>query len=171
MKMKGILCGFLSVFMGVSLAAHADPAVNIASTSATVSPASSGVNRGNLTVHITGIRNDNGMIRVALFNNAQTYTEKNNPNAADAYSRDKLPIANGEAVWQVSNVPYGVYGIKLFHDEDNSGKLKKNFVGRPTEGVGFSNNPKLGNKAPTFDEVKFNVNQPQNDINIQMINP
>ncbi len=92
-------------------------------------------------------------------------------NAEDAFGRARLSIKDGEAVWRLNRVPYGVYAIKLYHDEDNSGKLKKSFVGRPTEGVGFSNNPQLANHAPTFDEVKFTVNQPKTDITIKMINP
>ena len=90
--------------------------------------------------------------------------------AQSAFRRAVLPIRNNGADWQLE-IPYGVYGIKLFHDEDNSRKLKKSFVGRPTEGVGFSNNPKLTTHAPTFDEVKFQVGQPQKTITIQMINP
>jgi len=126
--------------------------------------------QSTLTVHITGIRNDNGVIRAAMYNSAQAYQAKNT-NGAGAYKSTVLPIKNGEAVWTLTNLPYGDYGIKLFHDEDNSGQLKKSLVGRPKEGVGFSNNPKLGNRAPSFDEVKFTVNQAQTDITIKMINP
>lgn len=154
-KLQGIVCGLLALCFWLPWCGQADAA---------------SAQMGALTVHITGIRNDSGSIRIGLFNSAQTYGDKNS-NAETAYGRAVLPIKNGEAVWQIKNLPYGVYGIKLFHDEDNSGKLKKSFVGRPKEGVGFSNNPALNNHAPTFDEVKFTVNQPQSDITINMINP
>lgn len=151
------------------------PLISVAASSPAMAPspvasASANASKSNLTVTISGIRNNNGMIRIAIFNSKTTYEDKN-PMAPTATARARLPINNGEAVWQVSNIPYGVYGIKLFHDEDNSGKLKKTMVGRPTEGVGFSNNPKFGNRAPNFDEVKFTVDQPRSQINIRMINP
>lgn len=125
--------------------------------------------QSTLNVQIRGVRNNRGVIRVALFRNKQTY-DSTAPNAQSAFRRAVLPIKNGGADWQLE-VPYGVYGVKLFHDEDNSGKLKKSFVGRPTEGVGFSNNPKLTTHAPSFDEVRFQVGQPQKTITIQLINP
>lgn len=160
MKLKGILCGLLALFLWQPLLGQA----------ATAPMPETVASQGNLTLRVTGIRSDNGVIRVALFNNQAAYEERN-PTAPDAYARAKLEIKNGTAVWQLSNLPYGVYGIKLYHDEDDSGILKKTFVGRPTEGVGFSNNPGLHNHAPTFDDVKFTINQSETNLNIQMINP
>lgn len=125
---------------------------------------------GELNVAISNIRSDAGVIRVALYNSKQTYEAKD-PSGSMAYRRAQLPIKQGEAVWKVQGLVYGMYGIKLFHDENNSGKLTKSMVGRPTEGIGFSNNPKVSSHAPTFNEVKFAVNQPKTTINIKMINP
>ncbi len=133
-------------------------------------PAPQNKGQATLTVRVTGIRNDKGVIRIALFNDKQSYDDKQ-PAGIAALRRGPLPIQNGQADWVLKDLPYGDYAIKLFHDEDNSGKLKKNFIGRPKEGIGFSNNPKVTTKAPTFDEVKFTVDQPQASINIQMINP
>lgn len=124
---------------------------------------------GKLNVHVSGIRNSNGTVRIALFNSQQAYNVKEG--SQYAYRRAILPIKAGTADWALSDVPYGVYAIELFHDEDNSGKLKKTLVGRPTEGVGFSNNPTMNNHKPSFDEVKFMVSQPQTAISIKMINP
>ncbi len=68
-------------------------------------------------------------------------------------------------------LPPGEYAIKLFHDEDNSGVLKKGFGGRPKEGVGFSNNPQLGNRLPSYESVKFNFQRGKMMMIIRMINP
>ncbi len=159
MKFQRILGVMLTLFLCSPLMSEAQTPTNEQVNAAAQS---------NLTVQIRGIRSNRGVIRVALFRNKQTY-ESPAP-AQSAYRRAILPIKNNSAEWQLE-VPYGVYGVKLFHDEDNSGKLKKSFVGRPTEGVGFSNNPKLTNHAPSFDEVKFQVGQPQQAITIKMINP
>lgn len=35
----------------------------------------------------------------------------------------------------------GRYAITVVHDEDGNGKMKRNFIGMPAEGVGISNNP------------------------------
>lgn len=154
MKLKGILCGLFALFVFTPIIGQA------AHNSGTAT----------LAVQVNGIKNDQGVVRIALFNSQTTYEQKD-PKAQGAFKRAALPIKNGVAVWQVKGLPYGVYGIKLFHDEDNSGSLKKSFVGRPTEGVGFSNNPQLSNHAPRFDEVKFTVHQPKVKVSIRMINP
>ena len=159
MKLKGIVFGLLAAFLSA-------PLVGQAADTTMANPAA----QGNLTVQVTGLKNDNGVVRIALFNDQQDYENKD-PNAPGAYKKDKLPIKNGVAVWQLSNLPYGEYAIKLYHDEDNSGKLKKNLVGRPKEGVGFSNNPKLDNHAPSYDQVKFTVGQPSTNMAIKIINP
>lgn len=164
MKLKGLICGILAMSLAM-------PLLGLAQTSPMVKSERNGVGQGsNLTVHIVNIRNNRGVIRIAMYNSRQAY-ESNDPSGTAAFKRHVLPIQNGEAVWRLNNIPYGVYGIKMFHDEDNNGKLKRTFIGRPAEGVAFSNNPQLGNHAPRFDEVKFVVNKPESSITIRMINP
>jgi len=57
----------------------------------------------------------------------------------------KLPLAPGD------------YAISLVHDENGNGKLDKNLFGIPTEGVGFSQNPKLSFGPPTYAATRFDV--------------
>jgi uncharacterized protein (DUF2141 family) len=164
MKFKTILRGLLPFLVWIPLMGLAEPAAAPADSGQVSAAAQS-----ELVVKIEGIRTSSGVIRIGLFKNRASY-EDTTPNSPRAFRRAILPIKNGTAQWRIE-VPYGVYAIKLYHDEDNSGKLKRSLVGRPKEGVGFSNNPKLGNKAPDFDEVKFTVGQPQSSSTIQMINP
>jgi len=85
------------------------------------------------------LRNNNGVVRIALFNSSKSYS-------ADKFSADKsfqkliAPINNKEATATLENVPYGEYAIKLFHDEDNSGRFITNAFGIPKVEYGFSNN-------------------------------
>ncbi len=124
---------------------------------------------GALIVHVTGLKNNNGVVRIAMYNSPQAYQDTTQSKGL-AFKSATLPISGGQATWKVENVPYGVYAIKLFHDETLSGKLKKSMIGKPTEGFGFSNNPKFQNRAPTFDEVKFTVEQPTTSMDIRVIN-
>ena len=52
------------------------------------------------------------------------------------------------------------------HDENGNDKLDSNFMGMPTEGYGFSNNPRVM-RAATFDEARFNV--PAAGTSIQIV--
>ena len=53
-------------------------------------------------------------------------------------------------------MPAGSYAIALFHDENGNGRVDTRF-GIPTEGVGFSNNPRLWFGPPSFAAARFAV--------------
>jgi uncharacterized protein (DUF2141 family) len=46
--------------------------------------------------------------------------------------------------------------IKVFHDENNNGKLDTGWLGIPTEGWGVSNNVKAIMGPPSFQKMLFN---------------
>lgn len=48
----------------------------------------------------------------------------------------------------------GNYAVALYHDENDNGHLDTTFIGLPSEGYGFSNNPKLMLSPPSFDRVR-----------------
>ncbi|MGA9069829.1 MAG: DUF2141 domain-containing protein [Terracidiphilus sp.] len=112
-----------------------------------------------LTVHVTGIRNANGNIRLSLYrdsNFVQTLEVEIDPKTMTA-------------VAVFNKLPQGTYTVQLFHDENRNGKMDTNLFGMPVEGYGFSNNPKKRMGKPGFDETNFQVNQPECSIEIKMI--
>lgn len=56
-----------------------------------------------------------------------------------------------------SNVPVGDYGVVVFQDIDGNKNLKTNFLGFPTEPIGFSNDAKIKLGPPAFDDAKVIV--------------
>ena len=50
----------------------------------------------------------------------------------------------------------GNYAVQVMHDENDNNKLDTNFLGIPSEGYGFSNNPNVMRRAH-FDEARFEV--------------
>jgi len=55
------------------------------------------------------------------------------------------------------NVPAGFYGIVAFQDIDKNKDLNSNFVGYPTEPIGFSNDAKIKFGPPDFEDAKVRV--------------
>ncbi|MBS0350982.1 MAG: DUF2141 domain-containing protein [Proteobacteria bacterium] len=157
MKLKRILLALLSLWFILPLAVQAAE-VNSAQAK----------NHGSLTVVITGFKSDRGIARIAMYNSQQNFQAKD-PHGLLAYQSASLTIHNHTAVWKLTNLPYGYYAIKLFQDEDKSGKLKRSLIGRPVEGVGFSQNPRL-NHNPSFDETKFAINKAETEIKIKVVN-
>lgn len=122
---------------------------------------------GNLTVHISGLKNNNGAVRIALFNSDSTYT--NDKFTGDsAFRKEILPIKNNMADYTFTNLPYGDYAIKLFHDEDNSGKFETGMFGIPKVQYGFSNNAH-GKFGPAgYDKARFHLGSAEQKMDIDM---
>ena len=59
--------------------------------------------------------------------------------------------------------------ISVLHDRDRNGKVTRGFLGIPREGVGFSNNPKLRNRAPRYEETVVSLLSHESTIVIRMI--
>ncbi len=114
----------------------------------------------SVTVHITGIRNADGNLRVALRSDETTIVQ-----ARTVDIDPKSLTAN--VVFE--KVPEGAYGVAVIHDENKNEKLDFNEVGMPIEGYGYSNNPaKRAGPAP-FDETKFALTAPSASIEIALI--
>jgi uncharacterized protein (DUF2141 family) len=56
------------------------------------------------------------------------------------------------------SVASGTYAVALFHDENGDGKLDKNLIGLPAEGVGVSNNKFRSFGPPRWEDAKFAFN-------------
>ena len=57
----------------------------------------------------------------------------------------------------VPDVPPGTYAVAAFQDEDDTGHMRRNFLGVPKEGLGFSRNPKLGFGPPSWGQCAMGI--------------
>jgi len=108
---------------------------------------------GNLTVIVSGLKNNKGDVKIGLFNSEESYNGK-----IKKFEGAIIKIENKKVNWEVKNIPFGEYAIKAFHDEDGDDKIDTNFLGIPTESDGFSNNVKGLFGPPSFDKAKFHLN-------------
>jgi uncharacterized protein (DUF2141 family) len=64
-------------------------------------------------------------------------------------------ISYGQSVCEFVGVASERYAVSVFHDENSNGKLDRNLLGIPREGVGASNNA-VGHFGPLkFDDAAF----------------
>lgn len=63
------------------------------------------------------------------------------------------------------------FAIKILHDQDKNGKVTKNFIGIPAEGLGFSNGAVLNFGPPKFDAARINHADAGKLIRIRMQYP
>ncbi len=67
----------------------------------------------------------------------------------------RQPATDTEMV--LPGVPHGVYAISVFHDVDGDGALKTNFLGIPREPIGASNDARGRFGPPSFEDMKFQL--------------
>jgi uncharacterized protein (DUF2141 family) len=111
------------------------------------------MNTGTVVVEVEGLRNTEGRLFISLYNNAEDFPEVNKEYLIIVV--DPIPDKNVKVRFE--NIPYGDYAMAMFHDEDRSGNIKKNFLGIPKEGYCFSRNFKPVMSAPDFEDCSFSL--------------
>ena len=117
-----------------------------------------------IAVHVHGVRNDQGTIKVKLYGNDPVeflVTGKK----LDAPRR---PAKKNLTLVCVYAPQPGLHAIVVHHDENGNRKLDRNWLGFPTEGYGFSNNPKLFVGPPDHAEVAFETTEGLTHIDINL---
>ncbi|MCX6230628.1 MAG: DUF2141 domain-containing protein [Bacteroidetes bacterium] len=108
-----------------------------------------------ITVNVSGFKSDKGKCLLYLYNNKKGF-----PTDADKAIHTSIgKILNGKSCIILNNIADGDYAISVIHDENDNGKLDKNFIGMPKEGVGVSNNAKGSFGPPSFKDSKFQLNK------------
>ena len=109
------------------------------------------VAQGKVVVTISNVKNDKGVCRTCLFNNAAAFQGE----AGDPLQCLAITVKDKTAQGTFENVPAGKYAVMVFHDENNNNKMDKNFLGIPKEGYGASKNKLPFASAPTFNDNMF----------------
>ena len=120
---------------------------------------------GELRVVVTGIKNNNGDISIALDNTERAYLSRGK---IPSFRKSRTKVIDKKAEFIFKDIPFGDYTIKLYHDENANKKIDKNFLGIPTEAYAFSNNVRASLGLPSYEKAKFSLNNPEMVIEIKM---
>lgn len=102
---------------------------------------------------VDGLNNSKGNLMVAIYDNSQAFPS----HPEMAIKLGKIKAMEGSMGIGFPEFTPGIYAIAIFQDENENGKLDTNIVGMPKEPFGFSNNPKINFRAPTFEEAKIEL--------------
>jgi len=139
------------VFIISSLHSHAQP----------LESSESSDDLGKLSVRIMGFANDRGECWFALDNSENVYESEDS-----VFIGKILPIFNKEVILEIDSLKFGVYAIRVFHDENSNGELDSDFLGIPTEDYGYSNNVSAWFGAPSWERAKFRLAKKELTIEI-----
>jgi uncharacterized protein (DUF2141 family) len=127
------------------------------------SPTISPSGQGNLSIRISGLRNASGNLCLSLFNRAEGFPA--HPNT-DVKSQC-VPAKQASRI-RFERLPYGDYAIAVLHDENSDGKVNSGLFGVPQEGFGFSRNPKITLRSPSFQETAIDLNSREQNVPIRL---
>ncbi|MEN2486987.1 DUF2141 domain-containing protein [Flavobacterium sp. B11] len=105
-----------------------------------------------LTVAVSGLKNDTGIVKVGLYNSDGTFLKT-------TYKSLASEIKDNKAVVTFDDLPAGEYAISTYHDENSNGQLDRNSMGMPLEEYAASNNAKGFMGPPLYSDAKFNVSK------------
>jgi len=93
-----------------------------------------------------------GTVALAIYSSANTFGDLRDPFRLMSYKLD------GRESYQLTDIPAGEYALLVYYDENDNLEIDKNFIGIPTEPLGFSNNyrPK---GPPSFTRAAFTLAQ------------
>ena len=106
-----------------------------------------------------------GRVALALFSSANTFGDLRDPARLEAY------ILDGRDRYVLTDVPAGEYALMVYYDENDNLEIDKNFIGIPTEPLGFSNNyrPK---GPPSYTRAAFSLAQDeQREFTVDLYRP
>jgi uncharacterized protein (DUF2141 family) len=117
---------------------------------------SSGVNAahaeaaGRLSVPVSGLRNDEGVVRCGLYAAPEAF-----PKAGQESRGVVAKIKGGQAMCVFNGLKPGTYAVAAFHAANDETQMQYGMFGKPKEGYGFSRNPPAGMGAPAFASAAF----------------
>ena len=104
-----------------------------------------------LHIKLTGLRNQEGNIRLAFYSNAKSFEEEK-PLFIRKVSKKELLRTN--YLIQYNDLTPGLYGIAILDDENANDKMDYGWV-LPNEGFGFSDYYHTGMTRPVFEKFDF----------------
>ncbi|WP_185154012.1 DUF2141 domain-containing protein [Fulvivirga sp. M361] len=107
--------------------------------------------QGTIEVTVNDIGSSKGNIILMLFNDQEGFPSQEDK----VYQLGKVKATKGTIVYRFMDLPYGIYAVSIYHDENDNGEMDKNFMGFPRERIGASKHSRLG--KPSFDKASFHL--------------
>ena len=103
-------------------------------------------------VIVSGIKEPSGEVRLGVYDKEDGFLE------IDAViSSSILKVDGNTVVTEFELDATKEYAVAVYHDKNLNKKFDFNILGLPKEKYGFSNNPNIWFRKPTFKECKFEI--------------
>jgi uncharacterized protein (DUF2141 family) len=118
----------------------------------------------SILIHVEHVKNDKGSVTIALYDDdPKRFLKK-----GEKLGHLRVPAIKGITSACISAPYAGDYAIVVYHDEDGNGKVTRSWIGLPTEGFGFSNNPNVFLVPPKHSEAAVFIEAGKTVLNIEI---
>lgn len=105
---------------------------------------------GEIVVSVTNVRSNLGHVRVAICRQP-FFLQKT------CTIRQAVPSVKGTTTVVFPDVPPGDYAAQGYLDEHDWNEVRRDLLGFPENGIGFSNDAPMNFGPPTWDDARFSV--------------
>ena len=98
-----------------------------------------------------------GVMRIALYD-----SEANFLDFKEVFASKVVPATMGTTTVVIDSLPAGTYAIALYQDQNDNDVMDKNWLGIPTEPLGFSNAQLRTFGPPSFKACAFTITAGEN---------
>lgn len=119
---------------------------------------------GELTIEIEGLRALRGQVCLSLFSSSRGFPGEQ----TQATQSQCVKVGQNPVSATFRNLRSGSYAVAVIHDVNSDGTLNRNGLGVPTEGFGFSRNPKIRVGPPKFGDSVILVAGASTRVQIQL---
>lgn len=122
------------------------------------------VQAADLTVNVSNISVKQGIVRLALYNEAKDF-----PEGAGRVQGQEFNASKDKLSFVFKALAAGRYAIAVMQDSNSNGMLDRNFFGVPTEPYGFSQQKKGENSSLSFEQASFSLDSADKTIDIELV--
>lgn len=106
-----------------------------------------------MRIVLTGLRSSAGEVHLCLWHDGARFPDCSRGVGVRSLSAPAAPTVTID----VTQVTPGAYAVSAIHDENDNKRLDTNSFGIPSEGFGFSQNPRILFGAPSYRASTFQV--------------
>lgn len=119
----------------------------------------------DVRIEVSGVRSAKGKVLVALYDDRTAFPSRWDRAAA----RASVPAASGSVALTLRLPAAGRFAVIVVHDEDDDGRMSKNFVGFPKEGYVTGRNARTL-EFPSFDAAQIDFSR-ATDVSLRLVYP
>tara|TARA_B110000503_G_C6863412_1_gene295739 strand:+ start:36 stop:476 length:441 start_codon:yes stop_codon:yes gene_type:complete len=112
-----------------------------------------------LTIQVQEVKAPLGVMRIALY-----ASEANFLDFKEVFASKVVPATKATTTVVIDSLPAGTYAIALYQDQNDNGAMDKNWLGIPTEPLGFSNAQLRTFGPPSFKACAFTITAGENKV-------